>query len=243
MITNFATTQVKRLETLSTDTVNLLQNCRSSVDAAVSKNVSTIETMSKLLDDLKANTETMKTIAPSISESIDTMTSLQNEVRETEKLKEEHEKRSDEQTKKLASIGDAIKSDSDENKSEIMKIVTSVNNHTKLFAATMKSSKVKILEQIHKQKTFATEAFNSIETKISDGNKDMEAISSDIASVINDAGKNLTEDSESNLNFKRNVTACVQTFGTSSTEKLDALRNVVVDFHNKDLKVYSSSGK
>lgn len=244
LITNFATTQVTRLETLSTDTTNLLENCRSSIDAAASKNFEVIENMSRLLDVLKSNTESMKTISPTISESIDSVTSsTKNQIEETVKIKDDHEKRSDEQTSKLNTITDDIKNRSDGNRKEISKIIESVNNHTKLFAAAMKSSKVKILEQFNKQKTIATAAFNNIESKIADGIEQIKSSSSDIASVINDADKTRNDDSQNNLNFKRTVSTFVQAFGTSSKKKLDNLRNVVVDFHKKDLKVYTPSGK
>lgn len=244
LITNFATTQVTRLETLSTDTTNLLENCRSSIDAAVSKNVVAVENMSRLLDDLKSNTESMKTISPTISESIDTVkSSTKHQIEETGTMKVDHEKRSDEQTSKLTTITEDIKNRSDGNRKEISKIIESVNNHTKLFAATMKSSKVKILEQFNKQKTDAAAAFSNIESKIAVGIEQIKSSSSDIASVLNDADKTLNEDSQNNFNFKKTVSTIVQSFGTSSKKKLDNLRNVVVDFHKKDLKVYSSSGK
>lgn len=214
------------------------------MNAAVTKNFETIESMSRLLDDLKANTEHLETISPKISETIDTVTSVTKiQIEDTVKIKEDHEKRSDEQTSKLTTITDEMKNASDGNRNEISKIIASVNNHTKLFAATMKSSKVKILEQFDKQKTVAAAAFSNIESKIAEGIEEIKSSSSDIASVINDAVNNLNNDSQNNLNFKATVSTFAQSFGTASKKKLDNLRNIVVDFHKKDLKVYTSSGK
>lgn len=200
--------------------------------------------MSRLLDDLKSNTDNLKTISPSLTESIDNVTSTtKSQIEETIKMREDHETRSDEQTSQLKTINDDIKNRSEGNRNEISKMIASINNHTKLFAATMKSSKVKILEQFDKRKTVAAAAFSSIESKIVDGIEKMKISSADIASVINDADKTLKDDSQNDLNFTRTLTTTVQAFGASSKKKLDNLRNVVVDFHKKDLKLYSPSGK
>lgn len=210
----------------------------------MTENNEAIENVSRLLDKLKANTENMATISPKISEAIDTVVSVtKTQIEETVKTKDDHEKRSDEQTSKLMTITDDMKTTADGNKNEISKIIASANNHKKLFAATMKSSKVKILEQFDKQKTVAAAVFSNIESKIAEGIEEMKSSSSDITNVINDAVSNLNENSRNNLNFKATVSTFVQSFGSSSKKKLDNLRNIVVDFHNKDLKVYSSSGK
>ncbi len=186
----------------------------------------------------------MKTIAPTITESIDTITSgTKIQIDETAKLNDDLVKYSDEQSNKLESITDDLKNEFGGNKNELLKMIESVNNHTKLFAATMKSSKVKIIEQFDKQKAMAVTAFGNIGMTIADGIDKLKSTSSDIVDVVNGVEKNLNDDSQSSLNFKTTITTFVQSFGTSSKLKLDNLRNIVVNFHKKDLKVYSPSGE
>lgn len=222
----------------------MLTSCRNSVDSAVTKNVEVIENMTKLLDDLKSNTDSMKTISPTLTESIDTVsTGTKIQIDELEQMKIDHINRSDAQANAVRATTTDMKNDFDGNKIETSKMIESINNHTKLFGATMKSSKVKILEQFDKQKTNDAAAFNSIKTTITDGIEKLKSSSLDIVDGIRDADKNLNDDSQNGLNFKNTVTTFVQSFDTTSKKKLDILKNIVVNFHNTDLKVYSSSGE
>lgn len=244
MVSNFATTQRNRIQSLATDTTALLTNCRSSVEAVLSKNIETIGNVARLLDDLKTNNENFETIPATITKSIDKLGGASDDqIEELRKMNDEHAKCSNEQTSKLTTIRADIERNENENRNEISKTIASLNNHTKLFAATMKSSKVKILERFNSQKTDIQSAVTRINQKIASGIEAMRSSSADIVDVECGRDKHLNEDSENNLNFKRTVATFVQSFGTASKRKLDTLRNIVVDFHHKDLKVYSPSGK
>lgn len=244
LITNFATAQATKLGTLSTDTTNLLANCRTSVDAGVSKNIAIAESISKLLDEWKSNNDEMKTIGSDISTAIDiVITGTNEQIDETVKINEEHEKRSDEHKSKLVLVTDDIKEQSEKNKNEITRIIESANNHTKIFAATLKTWKFKICEEFEKQKQVAATAFTNIKSEIVEGIKNTKASSTDIANDIECADKNIKENAQHSLTFKNNFSSIVQQYGESSKQKLDSCRNKVNDFHRKDLKVYSSSGK
>lgn len=243
-ITNFTTAQVTKLQNFSTDTTNLLTNCRDSVNDGVTKNITIAENISKLLDDWKLNNENMKTIAPMITESIESMNNAtKDQIEQTQKVNEENQKLSDEQKSKLILINSDIKQQSETNRNEISKAIESVKNHTTIFAATLKSSKIKICEQFEKQKITAAAAFSKIESKIADGIENIKSNTADIANDIECVDKNLKEDARNNVSFKNNLSSIVVQFGTSSKKKLDGWRSVVSDFRKNDLKVYSSSGE
>ncbi|KAG4066799.1 hypothetical protein HA402_012866 [Bradysia odoriphaga] len=244
LITNFSTNLITRLENLSADGTGLLTSCRNSVDSAVASNKLLIGNMAKFLDDLKSNTDSMETISPTISQTMDTLTSVvKTQIDETTNMKGEHEKRSDEQMIKVTSIADEQKKDFAATGNDISKMTASITNHTKLFAAAMKSSKVKIIEHFDRQKSMAAAALANIDSKISDGIERMKSTTQDISGIVNEADQNLKLDSQANLNFKQTVTTFVHSFGASSKKKFDTLRTIVHNFHGNDLKVYSSSGE
>lgn len=186
----------------------------------------------------------MKTIGPEISSSIDTVVNgTKEQIKEIVKMSKDHETLSDEQKNKLISVNSEVKEQSEKNKNEITKFIESAKNHTKLFAATLKSSKFKICEDFERQKKVATATFTNIKSAIVEGGQNMKASSTDIASDIECSDKNLKEDAKESLSFKNNFLSIVHKFGESSKEKLDICRKNVIDFRKKDLKIYSSSGE
>lgn len=189
--------------------------------------------MTKLLDDVKCNTENMKTISPKLSESINTVTSAtRNEIEEINKMQDEHGKCSVEQISSMTTVA-----------AEVSRVIESVNNQTRLFAASMKSSKVRIREQFENHKTWAATAFRNIERTIADGLHKAKTSSSNIETVVNDADRSCKENWEKSSNFPETIATSVQSFSALSKKKLESLRNVVADFNRRDLKVYAPSGK
>lgn len=244
LIANFSTNLVARLGTLSADATNLLASCRASVDAAVTTNELVIENVLKAVNDLRSNTANIKTVLPTVTQSVDFVTNgVKSQIDETTKMRAEHEKCSDEQTAQMTSMTESQKDAFAAAETGISKMIESTNSHTKLFAATMKSSKVKIVDPLEKQLTVEASACANIKSKIADGIGKMKNTTDDIIGVVNDTVQNLKVDSQTSLNFKQTVATFVTSFGASSKKKFDNLRNIVRNFHGNDLKVYSSSGK
>lgn len=240
---NFCSAQTANLQKLSIDTNIFIETCRSAVETGVTKNIGLAEKMFGLLQEWQSNNETLKTIAPTLLESVVMVNNATaNQIAEIVDINKETEKRSDELNNELAAVSSAIKQHSQTNQNEIATIIESVNNHTKLFSVSLKSSKRKVLEQFEMQKNSAAAKFKNIENCVVDGFTNVLSSAANIVADIKVEESNVNDDHKAYLNTSTNLKKIVGNFGTSSMEKLRDWRNVLSNFHNNELKMYTSSG-
>lgn len=199
--------------------------------------------MCGLLEEWQANNENMKTIAPTLSESVEMMNgATKSQIAEIANINEENEKRSDELNNELKAVSQAIEQHTETNQNEITDIIDSVNDHTKLFSVSLKSSKCKIVEQFEMQKNLAATMFKDIESNVVDGITNVIASAANIVDDIKSEDSHLKDDFKNYLNTNTTLKTIAKKFCTTSKEKLCDWRNVLSNFHKNELKMYTSSG-
>lgn len=236
--------QTTKLQKLSLDTTNFIETCRSAVESGLTKNIGLAEKMCALLEEWQANNENMKTIAPTLSESVEMMNSAtKSQIAEIANINEENEKRSDELNNELKAVSEAIEQHTETNQNEITDIIDSVNDHTKLFSVSLKSSKCKIFEQFEMQKKQAAKQFKDIESNVVDGITNVISSAADIVDDIKSEDSNLMDDLKKYLNSNTTLKTIANKFCTTSKEKLCDWRNYLSNFHKNELKMYTASGQ
>lgn len=199
--------------------------------------------MFDLLEDWRSNNENMKTIAPNLLQSVDFVNNATKEqIEETDKINNEVKKRSNELNDELTAVSSCITEHTEENQNGISKIIESVNNHTKLFAGKLESSKSKIFEQFEQQKNVAIEKFKNIECNVVEGITNVISSAADIVSDIKSEDAYQKEDLQNNLKFNTSLKTIVKRFNVSSKAKLNDWRNSLINFHKNELKMYTPSG-
>lgn len=199
--------------------------------------------MFELLEDWKCNNEDMKSIAPTLFESVEAVNeATKDQIEEIANINKENEKRSDDLNNELIGVSAVINEQTEASQSGISKIIESVNNHTKHFAMSLKTSKSKIIEQFEVHKNTAVVNLKKIENNVADGIRSVLSSGVDIVSDIETEDAHCKEDYQKSLNFNTNFKTIVGRFNASSKEKLGNWRNVLNNFHKNELKMYTPSG-
>lgn len=225
------------------DTTSFIERCRAAIEDGVSKNIGLAEKMLDLLGEWQSNNENMKTIAPTLLQTVETMNNAtRDQIADVAYVNDVNENRSNELNSELAAVGDTIKQHTETNRNEITRIIGSVNNHTELFSVSLKSSKAEVLEQFEMQKNLTTAKFKNVESNIVDGFTNVLSNAANIVYDIKVEDSHVKDDFKNHVNTNSTLKTIVKKFGASSMEKLSNWRNVLTNFHKNELKTYTSSG-
>lgn len=243
LINNFCTAQNTKLQQLSSETTKFIETSRSAVEVGLTKNIVLAEKMSDLLREWQLNNENMATIAPSLVESVDQINNAtKDQIDEINNVNGKNERNCEELSSELIAVSNAIKEHAETNQNNIKRVIDSVNNHTKLFSASLKSSKSKIREQFEVRKNLAVTKIKNIETTVGDGIKSVLLTAANIVDDIKLEESQLKEDIKNYVDTNTNLKSIAKNYNTSAKEKLSNWRSVLSNFHKNELKTYTSSG-
>ncbi|KAJ6622378.1 Kinesin-like protein Klp61F [Pseudolycoriella hygida] len=241
---NFRSIQATKMETLSTDVMNTMEKCRLAIDSALEKNFVIAAQISQLVEEFKSNNDTMKKIAPTMLKCVETMTNgTKEQIDDINKFNADDAKRCGERNDELAAISSAITEHTETSQNEITRIQKLVKNHTKLFSASLKSSKTRILEKLEQQKNLAATKYKVIESNVIDGIKNVMSSAASIAADIKSEDEHLKQDVKDHHDKNTTMKTIVENFSSSSIQKLSQWRNVLTNFRNNELKTYTPSGE
>lgn len=249
-INNFCSAQTSKLHQLSSDATQFIETCRSAVEAGLTKNNGLAEQMSDLLQQMasnvsewQSNNENMKTIAPTLLQSVEMVNNAtKDQITNVVDFNEENEKLSTELNNELTAVSNVIREHTEANQNDIARLVESVNGHTDHFSVSLTASKIKCVEHFEMHKKLAATQLKNIEGNVVDGITNVISSATNIVEDIKLENFHLKEDVNSYLNANTKLKTIATRLSTSAREKLCDWRNVLRNFHKNELKTYTSTG-